>query len=199
MSPRTADVYQQIKDERRETILDAARQVFARNGLAATRISDIAAEAGVSQGLFYHYFDNKEALFTEIVEAALRETAALTANARQSPGSAWQRLHALCEQMLSGVLKHPEFPLVILQAFTSEAVPDEARAAVERYGRRTFQDLVALIREGQAQGGVVASDPVELVLAFTACIQGVALNRLHVNAHEASVPRAETILRLLKA
>jgi AcrR family transcriptional regulator len=197
--PRTAAAYQEIKDARRGSILDAARNVFARNGLAATRISDITAEAGVSQGLLYHYFPDKEALFTEIVVSALRETAALTAGVRQSPGSAWQRLHDLCTQMLAGVVEYPEYPLVILQVYTNATVPAEARAAVEAYGEQTFRDLVALLQEGQAEGRVVAGDPVELALAFTACIQGVALSRLQAPTPAVPLPGAETILRLLRA
>jgi Bacterial regulatory proteins, tetR family len=48
VSPRSAAANQQIKDARREALLVAARRVFTRNGLAATRVSDIAAEARVS-------------------------------------------------------------------------------------------------------------------------------------------------------
>jgi AcrR family transcriptional regulator len=197
--PRTAAAYRQIKDARRAAILEAARQVFARNGLAATRIGDIAAEADMSQGLLYHYFPSKEALFSEIVEMALRETAALTARALHSPGSAWQRLRGLCEEMLAGVAAYPEYPLVILQAFTSAAVPEPARAAVEAYGQQTFRDLIALIREGQVDGDVAALDPVELAVAFTSCIQGVALSRLQDPTPDALLPGADTVLRLLRA
>ena len=74
MSPRTREAYERIKGARREEILTAARRVFARNGLAATRISDLAAEAHISQGLLYHYFPDKEALFTAIVEGALKDS-----------------------------------------------------------------------------------------------------------------------------
>ena len=199
MSPRTAQAFQQIKDARREEILVAARRVFARKGLAATRIGDIAAEAHISQGLLYHYFPNKEALFTAIVEGALRETARMTIDELEATGSAWERLQRLCGQMLAGVLEYPEYLLVIMQAFTSEAVPEEARAAVDEYGQRTFQGIVALIQEGQAEGKVVAADPTELALTYTACIQGVALGRLQGRDPSASLPSAETILRLLKA
>jgi AcrR family transcriptional regulator len=199
VSPRTAAAYQQIKDARREAILEAARRVFARKGLAATRIGDIAAEAHISQGLIYHYFPNKEALFTAIVEGALRETAGMTTGALEARGSAWERLQHLCEQMLAGVLEYPESLLVIMQTFTSEAVPEEARAAVDEYGQRTFKGIVALIQEGQAEGQVVAADPVELALTYTACIQGVALGRLQSGALSVPLPKAETILRLLRA
>jgi AcrR family transcriptional regulator len=199
MSPRSAAANQQIKDARREALLLAARRVFARNGLAATRVSDLAAQAGVSQGLVYHYFPNKEALFAEIVEGALRETARLAAEAAQRSGSAWQRLEYLCEQMLAGVRDQPEYVLVILQAFTSAAAPQQARTALADYGAGSFGDIVGLIAQGQAEGSVPAGDPIEVAIAFTACIQGLALARLEGGSGAVAFPRSETILRLLRA
>jgi AcrR family transcriptional regulator len=198
MSPRSAAANQHIKDARREALLVAARHVFARKGLAATRISDIAAEAQVSQGLVYHYFTTKEALFAEIVEGALSETARLAAGALQQPGSAWQRLEYLCGQMLDGVRHEPEYVLVILQAFTSDVAPERARAAIAEYGQRTFGDIVGLIAQGQAEGSVVAGTPADLAIAFTACIQGLALARLQGDRDD-GLPPSETILRLLRA
>ena len=52
--------------EKRRAILDAAIRVFARQGYHATRVSDIADEAGVAYGLVYHYFRSKEAVMTEL-------------------------------------------------------------------------------------------------------------------------------------
>jgi AcrR family transcriptional regulator len=199
VSPRTAVASQQIRDARRDAILAAARRVFARNGLAATRTSDIAAEARISQGLLYHYFPTKEDLFTEIVEAAMRETVALTTRAAQAPGQAWARLEQLCEQMRAGVLQYPEYPLVILQAYTSEAVPQKARSAIQAYGQQVFAALIALVSQGQADGTVVSGDPVELTVAFTACIQGLALSRLQADHETPTLPSAQTLLRLLRA
>lgn len=199
VSPRTSEANQRIRDARRDEILAAARHVFARKGLAATRIGDIAAEAHISQGLLYHYFPDKEALFVAIVEGALRETAALTAGVLHGPGSAWERLERLCRHMLEGVLETPDYVIVILQTFTSETVPEEARAADRRYGEETFRDLVALIREGQDEGDVVEGDPVELALAFTAMIQGAALTRLQAGEAGITPLRPGTLLRLLRA
>ena|SRR5215472_2510330 len=199
MSPRSAAANQQIKQARREDLLLAARRVFARSGLAATRISDIAADAGVSQGLVYHYFPNKEALFAELVEGALRETAKLAATAAHHSGSAWQRLEFLCEQMLAGVRDEPEYVLVVLQAFTSAAAPRRARRALTGYGQETFGDIVGLIAQGQAEGSVAAGDPIELAIAFTACIQGLALARLQGSSDAPVFPTPDTILRLLRA
>src|SRR5688500_7294145 len=52
--------------DKRRAILDAAVRVFARQGYHATRVSDIADEAGVAYGLVYHYFRSKEAVMTEL-------------------------------------------------------------------------------------------------------------------------------------
>lgn len=52
----------------RARLLEAGKTVFERDGFLQARITDIAAEAGVSHGSFYHYFDSKESLFREIAE-----------------------------------------------------------------------------------------------------------------------------------
>jgi AcrR family transcriptional regulator len=52
----------------RARLLEAGKAVFERDGFLQARISDIAAEAQVSHGSFYHYFESKESLFKEIAE-----------------------------------------------------------------------------------------------------------------------------------
>lgn len=55
------------KQERRNQLLDVARKLFAEKGLENTTIKDIADEAGVAQGLLYHYFRSKDELFWAII------------------------------------------------------------------------------------------------------------------------------------
>lgn len=59
---------QQQAEERRNQLIDVALELFGKNGIEATRVSDIARAAGVAQGLLYHYFPSKDALLTAIVE-----------------------------------------------------------------------------------------------------------------------------------
>src|SRR5688500_2139215 len=54
--------------ERKQQLLDAAARLFAERGYADTRVIDIVRAAGVAKGLFYWYFENKEALFRELAE-----------------------------------------------------------------------------------------------------------------------------------
>ena len=56
---------------RRQAIVAAALEEFCARGFAATRIDDVAARAGVAKGTIYLHFDDKEALFREIVTTML--------------------------------------------------------------------------------------------------------------------------------
>jgi AcrR family transcriptional regulator len=48
-------------------LLDAARQVFERDGFLKARVVDIAKEAGVAHGSFYTYYDSKQQIFRAVV------------------------------------------------------------------------------------------------------------------------------------
>ena len=54
--------------ERKQALLDHAAALFADRGYAETRVIDIVKAAGVAKGLFYWYFENKEAVFVELAE-----------------------------------------------------------------------------------------------------------------------------------
>jgi AcrR family transcriptional regulator len=53
---------------RKETILEAATALFARKGFSATPTSAIAREAGVAEGLVFHYFKSKKGILLSILE-----------------------------------------------------------------------------------------------------------------------------------
>jgi AcrR family transcriptional regulator len=57
--------------ERRQAIVDAALAEFSAKGFAAARLEDIAASAGVGKGTIYLYFNDKEALFQELVRTSI--------------------------------------------------------------------------------------------------------------------------------
>jgi AcrR family transcriptional regulator len=56
------------KAERRQQILTAARDTFAKRGYHQTTIDDIVAQAGVARGTFYLYFEDKRAVFSDLID-----------------------------------------------------------------------------------------------------------------------------------
>ena len=57
--------------ERREQLLAAATQAFARTGFAATSLDDIAEAAGISRVLLYRHFDSKTDLYRAVLDRAI--------------------------------------------------------------------------------------------------------------------------------
>ncbi len=80
--PSTAGPRSRKGAETRARLLEAAKEVFETTGFLDARISDIAKQAGLSHGSFYHYFDSKEQVFREVAEA---QEEALTAPVPTSP------------------------------------------------------------------------------------------------------------------
>ena len=74
MSPKTKDQFEQIRKESKAKILDAALKLFGTQGYQNTSISEIMKLAGVSKGLMYHYFSNKEELIKQLLLDVFKET-----------------------------------------------------------------------------------------------------------------------------
>ncbi|AFM01658.1 MULTISPECIES: TetR/AcrR family transcriptional regulator [Desulfitobacterium] len=56
------------KEQTKETLLNAAYQLFSKQGIMNTRMSDIAQAAGVSHGTVFAHFQTQEMLITEVIE-----------------------------------------------------------------------------------------------------------------------------------
>ena len=70
--------------DRRTQILDAAIICFAKRGFHQTSMHDISAEAGISVGLIYRYFANKEAVIAAMADKHKQEIQQLLERARQA-------------------------------------------------------------------------------------------------------------------
>lgn len=65
----------------------AAIEVFAENGFHATKVSDIVAKAGVTQPVFYNYFESKDALYESLVTAFREDMRRITLENRIDPNT----------------------------------------------------------------------------------------------------------------
>lgn len=196
--PRTEAANQRLRETQREKILDAARRVFARKGLAAT-MADIAAEATISHGLAYHYFTNKEALLRALVEHTLQERRAALQRFREIPLPPGERLDFLLTRLIENRRDHPEVAQLHEQVQSAEATPPDLREQA-RQVNQAFTDLLRqLIVDGQAEGSVIDADPDQLLTAVSATLDG--LTRLAMSNPERfrqHFPDASIILAMLK-
>lgn len=75
----------EIPADRRRQILQAAMVCFAKSGFHQTSMHDISAEAGISVGLIYRYFENKEAVIAAMADGHKREIQEVLERARSAP------------------------------------------------------------------------------------------------------------------
>ncbi|MCG6917663.1 MAG: TetR/AcrR family transcriptional regulator [Deltaproteobacteria bacterium] len=61
-------------DQRRQEIIRAAMEVFARNGFGGSTTREIAENAGISEAMIYSHFRNKQDLYTAIIDEKLQES-----------------------------------------------------------------------------------------------------------------------------
>jgi len=71
--------------DRRTQILDAAVVCFAKHGFHQASMHDISAEAGVSVGLIYRYFENKEDVISAMADRHKKQIHEILERARQAP------------------------------------------------------------------------------------------------------------------
>ncbi len=91
----TPGARRQQSERRRGQILEAARRTFGVEGYAGATVARIAAEAGVSNGLLYQFFRNKDHLFSVVLEDVVRDwVRALvpTAEEQQDPTRALEQM-----------------------------------------------------------------------------------------------------------
>ena len=60
-------------DARRDAIVQAARKVCLEKGFSKITVSDIASEVGMTRSLFYHYFEDKEAVADAVLDNVIDE------------------------------------------------------------------------------------------------------------------------------
>ncbi len=200
MSPRSTQENQRLHEEQKERILSAALPVFAQKGLVATRMADIAAAAEMGYGSVYHYFPDKEAIFTMLIQRMMQASLQFTQQALVMPGAPWERLRWWVSGSINWVRQHPEIALFITQVLSNEAEHQDLRHLVYQLRRTALNELQRLIVEGQEAGQVVSGNADQLAIAVQSCLHGFAIEAAFDPewAHE-HFPDAELLLRLLKA
>lgn len=95
MGQAVNDVYEQ----RRNDIVEAARQLYEERGLSRTSVKDIAERAGITRSLFYHYFPDKQAVTSAVLDDFVEDYIEAL--------SIWndERMTGEIEQALDGVVR----------------------------------------------------------------------------------------------
>lgn len=158
--------------ERKQQLVDAAAELFAANGYAATRVQDICRQAGVAKGLFYWYFPTKQELFAELVRSMRLRLRKAQAAAMDPAEDALVRLREGTEASVRFQIEHAGyFSLLDVER------ADAGHGELWREGGDVYlRDVLALVREAQAAELI---DPGEPAAALAHGVLGAVSSLTH--------------------
>ena len=176
--PRNRAQLEEIRAESREQIVSTARRLFAERGYGGCTVSDIAQQAGMSQGNIYWYFSSKEELLRVILEDAFEALGALFAEIAAFPGTGIERLDHLVERYIAFGQEQggAEITMII---FSLIAQGDPQRLSklgfdTAQLGAGYERSLAAIFAQAQAEGGIMPGiDPGLLAMFFFSFFNGL--------------------------
>ncbi len=138
-------------EEKRREILEAAGRCFARSGFQGASISDICAEAGISPGHLYHYFENKEAIVGAMAGARLEAATAHFQKMMESPDA----LTALVSQLDGTKMRTKRGKQTMVLELLAEAARNPGMAKILQEHSRGMRALLSeFLRKGQTDGTI---------------------------------------------
>ena len=136
-------------DERRAQLVELGLEHFGERAYDDVSIDAIAAAAGISKGLLYHYFPTKRAYYAATIREAARQLVASTETAEDA--APLDRLHAGIDAYLGYVQQHAKAYATLMRS----GVVDPEIAGIVDQTRATFIDRLT---SGFAQGEVLGAD-----------------------------------------
>ena len=156
--------------EKRRQILDAAVRVFARQGFHATRVADIADEAGVAYGLVYHYFRSKDDVLNELFTERWSLLLAAIEEADRAGGPHRERLAAVAGFIVDSYRHDPELMKVIIVEVT-RAANSFGRTHLPEI-RSAYESIAKIVADGQRAGAFRADvEPLFASMTFYGSIE----------------------------
>jgi TetR/AcrR family transcriptional regulator, fatty acid metabolism regulator protein len=134
--------------DRRRQILEAAVKVFADKGFHASRVGDIAEEAGIAYGLVYHYFESKEDLLETIFRTTWTEMLARVREVEEAKIPAAEAVRQVTALILRTWRRDPDLVRVLVREVTrNQHVQQEVEEITS-----AMEALERIVRSGQESG-----------------------------------------------
>ncbi len=197
MSPK-----QDVSEERKSQILDAAMETFTKKGFHKTRMSDIAESSGLSKGSLYWYFDSKDAIILKLIdrvfEFEIKDLTTLLTDDR----SAEERLYIYAERAGQDIIKMLKWMPLVYDFLALAFRQDTIKNAIQRYYKKNLDLLVALIQQGMDAGEFNPGSAQEAAYAIGAIVEGTVMlwlydpDQIDIQAHIKS--STKLLLRGLK-
>ncbi|WP_027628038.1 TetR/AcrR family transcriptional regulator [Ruminiclostridium cellobioparum] len=149
--PRNKEKNEILTQSRKEDILRAAIKKFSEKGYNGVKVSDIAKELGISQGIIFWYFQTKENLFINAFMKEFREIKLATSNVLHSMTlTPLEKLKAIIFEMIKVYNAKKEGCMLILQILSNTGMQRILSIDISTVYNELYIDLELLFKEAGA-------------------------------------------------
>ncbi len=182
-----------------DIILEAAASVFARKGFHGATMDNIAREAGYSPAAIYKYFENKEAVFSELIKLIMYKINEVFSETPPIPLAFRDYLRWFTTREFEIAEKHRDLFITIMGQ-RSSFVDRDKKAGIEVKAWQAHQahheHLVKIMKKGIGEGALRPGDSEDYASAFFGIVHAFAVRWLLAENPYALGTHTDTILDL---
>lgn len=139
-----------LTQEQQDVILERAIEEFGKNGPERAAISQIARRSGVSVGVIYKYYDNKEALFDHCLKHSIKLLTRVMNEAVSGEDDLWHACEKLIRACISFSKEHAPYIQMYHAITGSREDAGKYAAAIESVTASTYTQLIEKARQEKA-------------------------------------------------
>ncbi|MBX9806620.1 MAG: TetR/AcrR family transcriptional regulator [Flavobacteriaceae bacterium] len=145
-----------------EKIFNAARIIFQKKGFAATRMQEIADEAGINKAMLHYCFKNKELLFQAVFMNAFSQLSPQINEIFNSKDSVFDKIRKFTHSYISFVMLNPYLPQFVIQEMNNN--PEFVMSFLKNENRPNPTLLITQIEKEIANGIIKPINPKHLLM-----------------------------------
>lgn len=163
------------KEQRKEQILDAARTLVIKEGLAATSVHQIAKLTELSVGTIYLYFSSKEEIFATLQEEGLDQLQKDISGVIENGITASEKLRAMATTYLNFSQDHKKYYDLFNYFISTPAVffPRQLKTRIDKHGGKILAMVEMVIKEGISNNEFECADILNCALGFWGMLHGL--------------------------
>jgi len=150
----------------RERIVAAALLEFSARGFDGAKVDRIATRARVNKAMLYYHFDDKAALYREILRGRFEAVAARLAEARATDGTPREQLHRFIRTIAAETATQPHFPSIWLREMAEGG--RHLDASIAQAIGAIIRVLAAILDDGRKAGVFRAEHPLVVQMSLIA-------------------------------
>lgn len=183
----------------RESLRETGRELFARYGLDKTAISELTEAAGIGKGTFYQFYDSKDELYLEILEAYSEEIAPrLVGNSFEAHDDPEKAITAFLDEIMDEFESNPLIHQIIVEDQLDRLRSQYSDDEIEAERERSIEYFLPYLERWYNEGRITGPGP-ETIAQTILTVALLPYNRGHITEEDQYPAIRETLIATVAA